>query len=98
MVQPSHPTHFQAFLDGAPFSAGDQVLDAALAFGGCLADWVSGAFFRARAGTGSSSDSEMDLDPDSESSSIDLSKSDSNFSISVDGGGSFLVGVEGVDL
>ena len=98
IVQPSHPTHFRAFLDGAPFSAGDQVLGAALAFGGCLADWVSGAFFRAGAETGSGLDSGTDSDPKSESPSFDSSGSDSDFSISVGGGGSFRVGAEGVGL
>ena len=77
------------YLSQAPFSTGERVLGAALAFGGCLADRVFGAFFRAGAGIGSGSDSETDSDLEPESPSIDSSKSDSNFSISVGGGRSF---------
>ena len=96
IVHPTHPAYFRAFLIGAPFSARHQVLGIALAFGGCLADRVSGAFFRARAGTGSASDSETDSDPEPESPSVDSSRSNSDSTISVGGGGSLWVGAGGV--
>ena len=90
MVQPAPSIYFRAFFDGVPFPAGDRILAAALAFGGCLPDRVAGAFFRV--GTGSGSDSEMNSDLDPASPSVDSSRSDSESSISV-GGGSFRDGV-----
>ena len=81
-------------MDGVPFLVGDQVLAAALVFGGCLPDRVTGAFFQV--GTSSGSDSETDSDPEPASPSVDSSKSDSDSNNSV-GGCSFCdgVGLEG---
>ena len=86
MVQPAPSTYFRAFFDGVPFPAGDRILAADFAFGGCLPNRVAGAFFLVRIGSGS--DSETDSDPDPASPSVDSSRSDSESSISV-GGGSF---------
>ena len=85
-------------MDGAPFSVRDRVLGATLAFGSCLADRVSGAFFHVGARTGSGLDLETDSNPEPGSPSIDSSKSDSDSTISVGGGESFQVGAGGVGL
>ena len=83
MVQAAPSTYFRAFFDGVFFLAGDRILAADFAFGGCLPDWVAGAFFLV--GTSSGSDSEMDSS-DPSSPSFDSSRSDSESSISVEGG------------
>ena len=93
MVQTAPSTYFRAFFDGVPFPAGDRILAADFAFGGCLLERVAGAFFLV--GTGSGSDSETDSS-DPASPSVDSSRSDSDSRISV-GGGSFRdeAGLEG---
>ena len=93
MVQTAPSTYFRAFFDGVSFSAGDRILAANFAFGGCLSKRVAGAFFLV--GTGFGLDSETNSS-DPTSPSVDSSGSDSDSRISV-GGGSFRdgAGLEG---